>query len=118
MKKTILCAFLAVLAGQFTYAQDKTLYIENGEFEGAWPFSVDSAAITCGKDKSLFIISYGDDDGVDALNDSAKNNLGFYTDASVKAQADISPIWQKDSQTGEFVALTDVINFGLENMCE
>lgn len=113
MKKIFYGICFLTLVGQISFAQD-SLYLENGEFEGKWPFIVDSAAIWCGEGNSLYIMSYGDDDGTYALNDEAKTHPEYFENV----QVDISPIWKNNKETGEKIALTDVINFGLKNSCK
>lgn len=112
MKKILYTLAVLALFGQASFAQDTT-YIENGEFEGKWPFTVDSVAIWCGAGDSIYVMSYGDDDGSYAINDEAKAHPEYFENI----QIDVFPIWKTDAQ-GNKIELTDVINFGLQNSCK
>lgn len=114
MKKIMLSVIIA--ASVFTTSHAKpsmptTIFVEESQFKGTWPFTVDAVAIWCRANNSLFVVSYGKDGGTYALNGNAKSNPEFFSGA----QADISPIWKK---TGKIkVSLSDMIKFGLDNTC-
>lgn len=88
-----------------------TIFIEESQFKGTWPFTVDAVAVWCRANNALFVVSYGKDGGTYALNSNAKSNPEFFSGA----QTDISPIWKSDGKVK--VSLSDMIKFGLDNTC-
>lgn len=78
------------------------------DYPEQWAFNVDEVAIWCMTGKQLYVVDYTDDQWY-ALNGPGKANA-----QTNNAQADITPIWADNEETGVKKSLSPWINKGLD----